>query len=346
MAAAGSCNQQINAILPSPRVEPRFIFYWAKQLRPWLEQNASATTISIVNKGRFEKAPLPLPPIGEQRRIVAKLGSLLGRSKCAHDKLCHISRMIERYKQAILATAFRGDLTAVWRANRKSGASVQEPSSSWKKHTLIDLCNPHRGITYGVIKLGEEVSDGTPCLRTSNVRWLRIDTDGVKRISPVLSSDYARTILKGGEVLVNVRGTLGGVAVATSDMAGWNVSREVAVVPVDTARFDFAYVAYWIGANASQRWLTRMEKGVAYTGVNLEDLRKLPIEVPSIEEQQEIVRRVADAFSRTDIFDGEVSRAIDLLDHLDRAVLARAFAGDLISSGGTAASEATLSAAE
>ena len=55
----------------------------------------------------------------------------------------------------------------------------------------------------------------------------------MKRITPALSAEYSRTILKGGEVLVNVRGTLGGVAVVGAEMAGWNVSREVAVVPVD-----------------------------------------------------------------------------------------------------------------
>ena len=59
--------------------------------------------------------------------------------------------------------------------------------------------------------------------------------DGMKRIAPSLSAEYSRTILKGGEVLVNVRGTLGGVAVVAPEMAGWNVSREVAVVPVTNA---------------------------------------------------------------------------------------------------------------
>ena len=106
-------------------------------------------------------------------------------------------------------------------------------------------------ITYGVIKLGEEVADGVPCLRTSNVRWLRIETEGMKRIAPTLSSEYSRTILKGGEVLVNVRGTLGGVAVARPEMAGWNVSREVAVVPVNSSRVNPAFLSFLIGSGTS-----------------------------------------------------------------------------------------------
>jgi len=59
---------------------------------------------------------IPLPPLLEQRRIVAKIDSLTGKSKRAHDHLDHIPRLVEKYKQAVLAAAFRGDLTREWRA--------------------------------------------------------------------------------------------------------------------------------------------------------------------------------------------------------------------------------------
>ena len=91
----------------------------------------------------------------------------------------------------MLAAAFRGDLTVDWRANPAGDRKIH---NEWKKKPLIDLCDRERAITYGVIKLGPEVVDGTPCLRTSNVRWLRVDLDGMKRISPALSLEYARTI--------------------------------------------------------------------------------------------------------------------------------------------------------
>ncbi|RYZ11160.1 MAG: restriction endonuclease subunit S, partial [Myxococcaceae bacterium] len=46
----GSCNQQINAILPTPHATPEFLHAWARTLGPWLRQNSSATTVSIINK--------------------------------------------------------------------------------------------------------------------------------------------------------------------------------------------------------------------------------------------------------------------------------------------------------
>ena len=113
-------------------------------------------------------------------------------------------------------------------------------------------------------------------------------------------------------------------------MAGWNVSREVAVAPVDSATADPDYAAYWIGADASQRWLNRVEKGVAYTGINIEDLRKLPIEFPSVDQQREIVRRIETAFAWIDRLASEATSARKLIDHLDQAILAKAFRGELV----------------
>lgn len=257
----------------------------------------------------------------EQQRNSAKIGTLFEKSKRARNQLDHIPRLVEKYKQAILAAAFRGELTA---------ASGSNTYPDWTKCSLADVCDPLRPITYGVIKLGSETPDGVPCLRTSNVRWLRIDTEGMKRIAPALSAEYARTVLHGGEVLVNVRGTLGGVAVAEPSMVGWNVSREVAVAPVNTAAVDPYYAAYWIGADTSQRWLNRVEKGVAYTGINLEDLRKLPIEFPPVDQQREIVRRIETAFAWIDRLASEATSARKLIDHLGQAVLAKAFSGELV----------------
>jgi type I restriction enzyme S subunit len=265
-----------------------------------------------VTKGRFEATEVDLPPLKEQRRTVAKLTDLLKRTETAREELGHIPRLVERYKQAILSASFS-------RATR-----IGETKA------LGDVCDQERTITYGVIKLGVEVPNGIPCLRTSNVRWLRIDTAGMKTISPALSREYGRTILRGGEVLVNVRGTLGGVAVANPSMRGWNVSREVAVVPVNAAKLDSDYLAYWIGSDSSQLWLRGVEKGVAYTGINLADLRNLPVDLPSIEEQREIVQHIRAAHARATAFVTEVERAHALLDRLDDATLAKAFRGELL----------------
>jgi type I restriction enzyme S subunit len=116
LGSVGSTNQQINALLPTNRVLPKFAYYWAKTIRTWLEQNASATTVSIVNKSRFSEAPFPVMPLSRQRRIVAKLDALTSRAQKADEYLSAIPPLVDTFRQSVLARAFTGELTADWRA--------------------------------------------------------------------------------------------------------------------------------------------------------------------------------------------------------------------------------------
>lgn len=152
----------------------------------------------------------------------------------------------------------------------------------------------------------------------------------MKRIAPSLSAQYARTVLRGGEVLVNVRGTLGGVALATPEMKGWNVSREIAVVAIDEGRASAEYVALWIASDVSQRWLGAMKKGVAYVGINIEDLRKLPVRLPARDEQDEIVRRVHSCLKLADRIDARCAAAQQQARRVPSLTLDKAFRGELV----------------
>lgn len=126
-----------------------------------------------------------------------------------------------------------------------------------------------------------------------------------------------------------MRGTLGGVAVAPPHMKGYNVSREVAVVPFEPA-LDRCYFAYAIASPQSQRWLGEVVRGVAYTGINIEDLKRLPLPVPPWNEQREIARRVDVLFKLADKIEQRVATATRRLDKLSQAILAKAFRGELV----------------
>jgi len=59
-------------------------------------------------------------------------------------------------------------------------------------------------------------------------------------------------------------------------------------------------------------------------------LNRVGIPLPSIAEQQEILRRIEIAFAWIDRVASETSSARKLIDHLDQAILARAFRGELV----------------
>jgi type I restriction enzyme S subunit len=73
--------------------------------------------------------PLPLPPLPEQHRIVAKIDSFFAKSMRARDQLDHISRLGEKYRQSILAAALHGELTRAFRSTKNTQVSHEGPAS-------------------------------------------------------------------------------------------------------------------------------------------------------------------------------------------------------------------------
>jgi type I restriction enzyme S subunit len=78
--------------------------------------HVSGTTRLKLTQGGIQRAGVPVPPLAEQHRIVAKLDSLFARIRAARNELARISLLLEHYKQAILSKAFTGELTEDWRS--------------------------------------------------------------------------------------------------------------------------------------------------------------------------------------------------------------------------------------
>jgi type I restriction enzyme S subunit len=255
---------------------------------------------------------IPVAPTVEQRRIVTKLDGLLGRTARARKELDRVPALVERYREAILERNFLG---------LAEGGTRFAP--------LSELVDGERGIPYGIVQTGKYFVDGVPTVRAGDIKRFRIARETLKRVEPTIAAEYKRTVLRGGEVLVSIRGTVGNVAVAHTELAGCNISREVALIP-PLGDIDANFLMFFIASPNVQRFLKRHTKGVAQSGVNLEDLRQLPTPVLSMEDQHEIVRRIESAFAWLDKLTAEHNRAAALLPKLEQALLAKAFRGELV----------------
>ena len=108
----GSCNQQINAIVPKENLLPEYVYFYviSAQFQNLILENASSTTLPILNKSKFEALPILLPPLSEQNLIVAQIEK---RFKAADNALNLIEQNLKKaeiLKQSILSKAFNGEL--------------------------------------------------------------------------------------------------------------------------------------------------------------------------------------------------------------------------------------------
>ena len=110
LGIAGSCNQQINAIIPNDFIENKYVYYYIDKIIPWLEKNSSATTVKILNKGKFEQAPFLLPPQNEQRRIVEEIETRFALADKVEKVVDDNIKQAKQLKQSILKKAFEGRL--------------------------------------------------------------------------------------------------------------------------------------------------------------------------------------------------------------------------------------------
>lgn len=106
-------NQQINALVFKDCVIPEFGFYYAQTLKSWLYGVSSATTLPIVNKGKFQQAAFPLAPLDDQRAIVAEIEKQFSRLDEAVANLKRVKANLKRYKAAVLKAAVEGRLVPI-----------------------------------------------------------------------------------------------------------------------------------------------------------------------------------------------------------------------------------------
>ena len=208
-------------------------------------------------------------------------------------------------------------------------ADLPSLPKTWTWASADELTDATRAITYGVIKLGATVPGGVPILRSSDVHRLKLDLNRVKTISSKVAEEYGRTFLRGGEVLVTVRGTLGGVVAVPPACVGYNISREVALLALLESKTSRS-VAHFIASDLLQQWLNKRAKGVAYTGINIETLRQLPLPVPPLDELAEITRKVERRLEKSDRLEAAIKMQLTRAAELRQSLLSEAFSGSLV----------------
>jgi type I restriction enzyme, S subunit len=102
------------------------------------------------------------------------------------------------------------------------------------------------------------------------------------------------------------------------------------------ARIDPHFLAYWIGTRKSQSWLSGVEKGAAYVGINIEDLRLLPTPLPSLDEQRLLVTELDRVRSHGRHLESLYQQKLSALDALKKSLLHQAFSGALTGANGRA----------
>ncbi|HET9226731.1 MAG TPA: restriction endonuclease subunit S [Thermoanaerobaculia bacterium] len=344
------CSNFCRQIRLHPEVDPAFI---ALALRHRYERGdfdawqSQTTNIRNLDFQEFLRGvTLPLPPLGEQRRIVARAEELLSQIRQTRRRLARLPRILKRFRQSVLADAYSGRLTEDWRARRSdrelprfSDATdweIPEPlevpdiPETWTLVALNDLVSQFQ---YGTSLRAEgDARTGIPVLRMSNIQDGRTDLSVLKYVDRAAPGIDAFR-LKSGDILfnrTNSPGLVGKAAVFSHEIEAVFASYLVRL-KTHKDRVLSSFVCAWINSPWGRQWARTVRTDcVSQSNINSSKLRKMPVPTPPLTEQKEIVRRIEKLLKFADAVEARVAAGAACAERLSHSVLDKALRGELV----------------
>jgi len=312
-------------VLSNFKINTRYSFYhlllnW-KKLNQYKQYGSATNFIRISN---FKEYIIPLPPLNEQKRIVEKLDAILPKVKSAKARLEKIPVILKKFRQSVLAAACSGRLTEDWREEYTQRTGKELPEWDEKKLNEIAQINPKNKIddelevSFIPMAFISSMFNKNPEFEVKN--WKEIkkgfnhfkDNDViVAKITPCFENSKAGI----------VRNLKNGYGAGTT---------EIYVLRC----YDFIlpeYLYYIIKTNDFIESGKSLMTGTAgQQRIPRYFIENFEINLPPLEEQQEIVRRVEKLFALADSLEAKYKKALERVEKLEQAILAKAFRGELV----------------
>jgi type I restriction enzyme S subunit len=265
-----------------------------------------------VTRGKFEETDIALPPLAEQRRIVAKLDGLTAHIMRARAGLNRVPALARQMKQRTLLACF-GETDS---EQVELGALLQGIEAG--KNMRCEERPPREG-ELGVVKV-------------SAVTWGHFDPHESKTLPP----DYVppeKARIRSGDLLISRANTLelvGAVALVDRQPDGLFLSDKILRLVLDD---DIKKWVMWFLRSAfGRKQIEQLATGnqLSMRNISQDALRRIRLPLAVAEDRLQLVERIESAFARADRLEAAAARARALLNRLESAILAKAFRGELV----------------
>jgi len=306
----------IAVLRASEAVDTRYLFNWvcSAAFIEEVSKSQDGTMYPAVSDKDVTAAQIALPPLAEQRRIVAQLDRLMVRMARARAELARIPALIAQHKRAILAAAFDGK----WFAAPAPVVSVGE---------IADISSG-----FGFPKDRQGRREGRyPFAKVSDISRAVEEANGVLRTAANfveeedLRSLRAKAVSAGSIVFAKIGEALRLNRRAITEVSLVLDNNCMALTP-STERVLPKYL-FWFMRTVD---LSPFAVATAVPSVRRGDVAALELSLPALPVQRDVVERIEAAFAWLDKVGHEHAQATRLLDHLDQALLAKAFRGELV----------------
>lgn len=319
-------NEHVFICRSFPNINSKAIFYflYGKTGFDRIMENFTGSAQGGINQKFATNTLIPLPPLAEQNRIVAKLDTLFAQLETIKTSMAKIPVLLKEFRQQVLTQAVTGKLTEEWRKKKKLGK--WENISSSKLFEFVT--SGSRGWAQYYDQSGKQLF-----VRITNMNYgtsmLDLNKDKLQFLKLPDSSEGKRTLLKARDILISITADIGMISLIPENFPyEAYVNQHVCLArPVKTINEQF--LVNYLMSEKGFGQLKDRKKGATKAGLNLSDIKDLNIEIPTIEEQQEIVSRVESLFAKADAIERQYQALKEKIDNLPQALLHKAFKGEL-----------------
>ncbi|MCL2489570.1 MAG: restriction endonuclease subunit S [Propionibacteriaceae bacterium] len=312
-----------------PRFLHLFLTYYHESGQTAQFQTATTNIRNIKASEFLESVDVPLPPLAEQRRIVAILEDHLTHLDAAADRCYRAARRASALVDHAAIRTLLGSETTDRFALLDD--NLPDLPHGWVWSTLGDVSHLVGGITKDAKTQSDPSLPEIPYLRVANVQRGRLDLSHVTTIRVPLEK-VNRLILKSGDVLLNEGGDRDKLArgwVWQEEVPGCIHQNHVFRARPDTSVVD-PYWLSWVANTIGASWALRHGKqSVNLASISLSTISQMPVPLPPLTEQRALLGKIDHLAAGTKVLNDQMSATMAQAQVLRRSLLSAAFCGDL-----------------
>lgn len=318
MGVKATTNQACANAVCENNVYYKYLFYYAISQKDSFISKGKGGAQPNISQEVIKKHEFPLPPLPEQHRIVERIESLFSKLDEAKEKAQEVIDSFEARKAAILHKAFSGELTVKWREEK--GVGIE----SWERKRISECCKLGSGGTPSRKNPNYYTGD-IPWIKTGEINWNTVNYSEESITQEAIDNSSAK-VYAPGAVLVAMYGM--GITRGKAAILGIEAATNQAVCVLQPKEYLFnRYLYFFFMCNY---WDIR-EQAVGGNQLNLSAtiIGKLNIDIPNLEEQY-VITELLDSIIEKEYQTKQIAESvIDQIDTMKKAILARAFRGEL-----------------
>lgn len=295
-----------------PKTNLYLYYFWLTKTKSLRNINQGAAQPNL-NTDIIKNVEIPLPPLAEQERIVAKIEELFSELDAGRTSLETAARQLKTYRQAVLKWAF------------------EEHKEDYKFHLLKDISEKIQIGPFGSQLHREDyIENGIPLINPMHIKDGQIVPDQSYTITVEKRDSLPNYILETGDVVMGRRGEMGRCGLVNQKENGWFCGTGSLFVRPKEEKVYPKFLYNYLRSDPVKKYLEENAGGTTMANLNLKIVSGVPVFLPTLEEQQRIVEEIESRLSVCDKLEETIAGALAQSESLRQSILKQAFAGKLV----------------